>query len=216
MKDRETGTMGVRAKAKATVRQRIVDAAMRLFGDEGYDAVSTIRIAEAAGVTQRTVFRYFPRKDLIVYAAADEVSAFECALENALDRGDPPHRAVLAALTETAVYCEQHRGAMRAFAALLGGSASLRSSEFDRQLRLEWLCALALAGADAFRARAPDPELRYRMMAGSVIGMTRPVVCHWQAGATYSLVEAIAGTAEAIAALLDHSNACYEKLPVSR
>lgn len=104
---------------------------------------------------------------------------------------------------------------MRAFASLPSGSASLRSAEFDRQLRLEWLCALALAGGDAFRIRQSESDLRCRMMADSVIGMIRPVVRNWQAGAAYSLVDAIGGTADAIAALLDHSNACYENLAVA-
>lgn len=213
MRDQTGEPVGVRAKAKASVRQRIVDAAMRLFDEEGYDAVSTTRIAEAAEVTQRTVFRYFPRKDLIVYAAADEVMAFETALEAALTDGTPPHDAVLAALAATARYCEDHRDVMRNFARLLAGSASLRSSEFDRQARLEWLCALALEGATAFHDRRARPELRCCMMAGSVMGMIRPVVRDWQAGAAYSLVEAMARTTAAVTALLDYAHACYEEIP---
>lgn len=215
MQDQRIEPVGVRARAKASLRQRIVETAMGLFEADGYDAVSTTRIAQAAEVTQRTVFRYFPRKDLIVYAAADEVGAFEAALEAALADGMPPRAAVLAALSATARYCEDHRDAMRSFARLLAGSASLRSSEFDRQSRLEWLCALALESPEAFRARRAIPALRYCMMAGSVMGMIRPVVRDWQAGAPYSLTEAIEHAAAAITALLDYSNTCYEGIPAA-
>ena len=41
----------------------IVEAATRLFGEKGYEATHTADIAAAAGVTERTLFRYFPSKE---------------------------------------------------------------------------------------------------------------------------------------------------------
>src|SRR3982751_6258457 len=41
----------------------ILAAATRLFGDKGYRGARTAEIAAAAGVTERTLFRYFPSKD---------------------------------------------------------------------------------------------------------------------------------------------------------
>jgi AcrR family transcriptional regulator len=41
----------------------ILAAATRLFADRGYDGARTADIAAAAGVTERTLFRYFPSKD---------------------------------------------------------------------------------------------------------------------------------------------------------
>ena len=41
----------------------ILQAATRLFGDKGYRGTRTAEIAAAAGVTERTLFRYFPSKD---------------------------------------------------------------------------------------------------------------------------------------------------------
>ena len=41
----------------------ILAAATQLFGDRGYDGARTADIAAAAGVTERTLFRYFPSKD---------------------------------------------------------------------------------------------------------------------------------------------------------
>jgi TetR/AcrR family transcriptional regulator len=41
----------------------IVDAATRLFGEKGYAGTRTADIAAAAGVTERTLFRYFPSKE---------------------------------------------------------------------------------------------------------------------------------------------------------
>lgn len=41
----------------------ILEAATRLFGEKGYEATHTAAIASAAGVTERTLFRYFPSKE---------------------------------------------------------------------------------------------------------------------------------------------------------
>jgi len=41
----------------------IMDAATRLFGERGYEATHTADVASAAGVTERTLFRYFPSKE---------------------------------------------------------------------------------------------------------------------------------------------------------
>ena len=41
----------------------ILAAATRLFGDKGYRGARTAEIAALAGVTERTLFRYFPSKD---------------------------------------------------------------------------------------------------------------------------------------------------------
>lgn len=58
----ETSTPGRRP---STSRQAIVDAAMILFVDRGYSATNVEDIAEAAGISRRTLFRYFPTKAAI-------------------------------------------------------------------------------------------------------------------------------------------------------
>src|SRR5215471_18546020 len=49
-------------------RQRLIEAAMRLFAEHGYADTTTAQIAEAAGVTERTFFRHFPSKADLVLA----------------------------------------------------------------------------------------------------------------------------------------------------
>jgi TetR/AcrR family transcriptional regulator len=50
------------ARPQTAKEAAILEAATRLFGDRGYDATRTAEIAAAAGVTERTLFRYFPTK----------------------------------------------------------------------------------------------------------------------------------------------------------
>jgi AcrR family transcriptional regulator len=49
---------------------RVLDAAEEVLAREGAGAFTTVRIAEAAGISVGTLYRYFPDKDAIVEALA--------------------------------------------------------------------------------------------------------------------------------------------------
>lgn len=40
---------------------------MALFVQQGFDQTTVAQIAEAAGVSQMTLFRYFPTKDAVIF-----------------------------------------------------------------------------------------------------------------------------------------------------
>ena len=64
--------MGLRDRKKARTRDAISGAAIALFLQRGYDAVSIAEIAAAADVSRRTLFAYFPTKDdLVLHRFAD-------------------------------------------------------------------------------------------------------------------------------------------------
>jgi AcrR family transcriptional regulator len=48
-------------------RQRLLDSANRLFRANGYAATTAAAIAEDAGVTERTFYRYFPAKADVLF-----------------------------------------------------------------------------------------------------------------------------------------------------
>ena len=52
-----------RQRKKNATRDRIRACALRLFGEQGYDATTVEQIAVAAGVSHMTFFRYFPAKE---------------------------------------------------------------------------------------------------------------------------------------------------------
>lgn len=54
-------------------REAIVDAAMALFSERGFDAVTVTEIAERAEVGRTTVFRYFSDKQEVLFADDEEL-----------------------------------------------------------------------------------------------------------------------------------------------
>ncbi|NNH70296.1 TetR family transcriptional regulator [Nocardia uniformis] len=73
----------------ATARRlTVVDQALRLFAEKGYEATSVDEIAEAAGISRRTFFRQFRSKEDVVFA--DHESQLTQAREFlAAAQGDP-------------------------------------------------------------------------------------------------------------------------------
>ena len=68
---------GKRERNKRETHAALLDAAERLIAERGYDQTTVRDIAEAAGVTERTFFRYFSAKqELILDEALTDVDGF--------------------------------------------------------------------------------------------------------------------------------------------
>ncbi len=57
---------GLRERKKRLMRQQLSDTATRMFLERGFDAVRVAEVAEACGVSEKTVFNYFPTKESLV------------------------------------------------------------------------------------------------------------------------------------------------------
>src|SRR5205085_1484505 len=60
--------VGLRERKKAETREALAQAGLRLFAERGYDETTLHDIAEAAGVSTRTIFAYFPGKEDILFS----------------------------------------------------------------------------------------------------------------------------------------------------
>jgi AcrR family transcriptional regulator len=61
-------TLSLRDTKRSLTEQAIVEKAVTLFKEHGFDQVSIKQIAKAAVVSEKTIFNYFPYKELIVLA----------------------------------------------------------------------------------------------------------------------------------------------------
>lgn len=53
---------------------RLIEAAISLFEEQGYDETTVAEIAEAAGLTKRTFFRYFTDKREVLFKGSHELA----------------------------------------------------------------------------------------------------------------------------------------------
>jgi AcrR family transcriptional regulator len=74
----------LRERKKQQTREEISRVALKLFTKRGFDAVTVAEVAEAAGVSEKTVFNYFPAKEDLVFPRGEQhVAEF---LESIRDR----------------------------------------------------------------------------------------------------------------------------------
>ena len=113
---KRTYTMGDRADAVDTTRQRILAAARDLFFENWYDDVTLNGIAAAAGVSHQTVLNHFGSKDGVLSAVTETVHAETAGLRSAGESGNTEAavQALIAqyeasGLANFRATCEEHR-----------------------------------------------------------------------------------------------------------
>lgn len=160
--------------APAPTRERILAAALDLFGRRGVDAVSLDDIAAVVGVRKQTVLYWFPSKDELVDAVLESTAselavAIEAAVRAAPD--DPLERvdAVVGAAFRLAVRRPAVLGLVRELSRLPAARA-------DRlRLHVDPLIARAIAFLDAEmaagRLRRGDPRLVAALAYATVTGI---------------------------------------------
>jgi AcrR family transcriptional regulator len=124
-------------------RERLVNAAARIFAEQGLEA-SVQQVAEAAGVGMGTLYRRFPTKDALVDALAEDLlRRVLAAAQEALGR-EPPDQAFQAFLTAAGRLNASHRGYLQR---LWTSPAAVQSRDQFRELTGQLLAKAQAAGS---------------------------------------------------------------------
>ncbi len=180
---------GLRERKKRLMRQQLSDTATGMFLERGFDAVRVAEVAAACGVSEKTVFNYFPVKEALIM---DRLEGTLAALRIGLDdRGKGPVEAVLAILAgelggmtgllrgprdagpgdagvgrgggaEEAV----RRQAIRRFGDLIRATPALRAYQADMMERSIFVATGILAARAGLTADDPEPQIAARALLG--------------------------------------------------
>ena len=125
---------GALARSQAARRRRVLDAALRLAADGGFDAVQMRDVAAAADVALGTVYRYFSSKERLLLEAMVEQQA---DLRGYLERHPPteataPER-VTAVLTRANRSLRAHPDVTAAMVSAIG-SAQPENADIVRRV----------------------------------------------------------------------------------
>src|SRR3984885_9865805 len=155
---------GLRARKKRLMRQQLSDTATRMFLERGFDAVRVAEVAEACGVSEKTVFNYFPTKESLIL---DRLEATMASLRTGLAApGISPVEAALRILDDelgalTSWLARQDdlvraSAAIQRFGTLIQATPSLRAHQSDMMDQFTAVAAEILA--DRAALNPDDPE----------------------------------------------------------
>ena len=167
--DRLSGE-GLRERKKRLTRQRISDVATALFAVRGFDKVKVSEVADIVGVSEKTIYNYFPTKESLVFDRADEgVERLVAALRN-LGPGESPTRAVIRTLKDDLDRLEMFAAGTDAFLpmfrAMIRSTPSLRAAWLDIHRRLVDVATEELSARVEVDPHDPEPMIAARSLVG--------------------------------------------------
>ncbi|MFA9430332.1 TetR/AcrR family transcriptional regulator [Egicoccus sp. AB-alg2] len=194
----ESASSDRRQRNRRRTRRALIDAALDLCVRDGFDAVSVERIADAAGVSPRTFFRYFPTKDEVLFADYEQefdvwsqITANPRAGETLLDTIRRGTHQVAADYLDRQAHWDRWFDLVR-------GDPRLQRRFLESRARLQVRAAAAIAGLLGLDvSRDPRPLA----IAAAAMAVTDAAIRRWDAdGRTRPRGEVVD---EALDALLD-------------
>lgn len=151
---------------------RLIQAAIELFSDRGFEQVTVAQIAARAGLTERTFYRYFSDKREVLFFGSD---AFEAAMVEALQSAAEslvPVQAVAVAVESIASFFEDRRSYAQRRQAIIDANAELQERERRK------MGAIAVAMAAALERRGTK-SLAAKLAAEMGVAVFRLAFDHW-------------------------------------
>jgi AcrR family transcriptional regulator len=124
-----------RAPTRKGARALILESAVDLFADQGYDATSVQQIVERAGVTKGALYHHFSAKEDILFHIYGDVFAEQLAeLDRILAFGQPPEQTLRAAIRS----CVMSTARAAKAAAVFSQEVTRMSPEHYQEQQKEW------------------------------------------------------------------------------
>jgi len=143
---------------------RLQDAAFTLFDEQGFDRTTVAEIAERAGLTKRTFFRYFADKREVLFGGAKVLEELFVTAIAAAPAAAAPLDAMGAALDAVAGMFEERRAGASRRQQIILANPELQERELIK------LATLAAAVAGALRDRGvEEPAATLTAEAGVTI-----------------------------------------------
>jgi AcrR family transcriptional regulator len=161
---------GLRERKKAEMRQRISDIATVMFLERGFDGVRVADIAEQVGVSEKTIFNYFPTKESLILDQADEQVERAIGALSERESGVTPTRAFTAEMSRQFAEMvqdddyERVREIVPRFSEMLEATPALIAAWGDHRHRLVLAIAQVLADDLGVDPRDPEPRTAARAL----------------------------------------------------
>ncbi|KPI01122.1 TetR/AcrR family transcriptional regulator [Streptomyces sp. NPDC086989] len=164
-------------RSRQAVVASIYDTAMRLFAEQGYEATTIAQIAKEAGISQRSLFRYFGTKEDIVCGEQEELGELLRATVEAQPAAATAWEALRAGFV---VLMDAHGepGQLLEITTMIFDTPSLRSRYTQKRLRWQEMVLPAVA-ARMGAGEGLIPEVRAAAVVATVFACVDAATEAW-------------------------------------
>lgn len=173
-----TTAMVMTARPGGDRGEKLSDTATAMFLDRGFDAVRVSDVAQACGVSTKTVWNHFPTKEALLLDRGERLAtALRAAAREPADVLDVVVSCIQAEIDQVDTGDPAGAGSreseairtIRAFVRLVEANPGLRAAAADRFEQLVRLAADALAAQTDTPAEAPHNQI----LAGALVSLWR-------------------------------------------
>jgi AcrR family transcriptional regulator len=169
--------MGIKERqerGREAVRRSILDAARELFVSEGYGNVSIRKIAERIEYSPAALYGYFPSKDDIFFALAEEgFRLLHCGRENAQRAGSPIDevREMLWHFYQFSVQHPQYFALMFVDRSVPSIRCVYERFAFAHELKRQLMADLQQCVDEGVFPKTVTPPVAFRLLVNGLIGV---------------------------------------------
>ncbi|ANZ35842.1 hypothetical protein BBK82_06825 [Lentzea guizhouensis] len=126
-------------RTRRRVQEEVVDAALALFLEQGFEETTVDQVVAATGISRRSFFRYFGSKEDIVFGDLAEQGPVILEALRARPDDEPIYDALGHALEVVGELTSHERGTM--IARLVATTPALRAAHLEKHLRWQEVLA---------------------------------------------------------------------------
>ncbi|OBG75121.1 mycofactocin system transcriptional regulator [Mycobacterium sp. E2462] len=186
-------------RRRSTTPLQITDVALALFAAHGFAEVSVDDVAQAAGISRRTLFRYYASKNAIPWGDFDDHLAH---LQDLLDHVDPrvgPGAALRSALLAFNTFDESETARHRQRMRVILQTPELQA--YSMTMYAGW--REVIAGFVAHRFGRKTSDLMPQTVAWTMLGVALSAYEHWLSDESVPLPVALGNAFDVVGAGLD-------------
>lgn len=160
------------ARWEGDAYERLRDAALALFAEQGFEKTTVAEIAERAGLNRRTFFHHFTDKREVVFAGQADAGDFVAtAIRTQPDSADALHAAAAGLMIAADTFYERHREGAVALGRVIAASPELQERELVKRSALADTIAAALR--DRGTAETPAAVAAWTVVAVFFVARNR-------------------------------------------
>ena len=180
--------MDLRSKSRENLRAEVADVAYKVFAERGFDQVTATEVAEAAGISRASFFRYFESKEDAVFVAQEEIGVDVAEALRARPDGEDAWTALRRAIDLAVTTYQRSPDEALARLRLIRCTPALRGHQLERLA--QWKEVIGAALAERLGVRGDD--IKVEALVAAALGAFDAALTRWsQSDGAEDLIELI-------------------------